>query len=309
LEILRKFGNRISVKAFEENKGAAIATNFGIKYAKNPYIAILNSDDMWELDKLELQYSWMIANNFDISFTTASIIDSESRVVQNPPSYFDVFLRTQPVNQSFLYHFFYFGNFLCHPSLLIKREIYFKHGFYSNKFRQLPDLERWIEFTKHSGIGILDKKLVKFRWTEGSNTSSQDITSNYLRTQNEHFPMYLNFFNNVSDAEIRKIFSKEFECMDSALQSIAAIDPGSALLLSHPETSVKYQTTMAAYLRLMQNEKPLDIDKYLQELSSTFQVKIDFENLTNRFMEKSYPRQVFDNLPIKLRRSIGKWNK
>ena len=66
---------------------------------------------------------------------------------------------------------------------------------------------------------------------------------------------------------------------------------------------------MAAYLRLMQNEKPLDIDKYLQELSSTFQVKIDFENLTNRFMEKSYPRQVFDNLPIKLRRSIGKWNK
>jgi len=306
VEILRAYGRRITLIEFEENRGAAVATNTAIREAKNPYIALINSDDNWNSRKLELQFSWMTRNNFDLTFTTASIVDGNSMPLANPPAFFDVFLRTQPINQSFLYHFFYHGNFLCHPSLIIKRDQYLKYGFYSNKYRQLPDFERWITFSKRSKIGIMDNNLVNFRWTEGLNTSSQDLTSSYIRTQNECLSLYLNFFNGLEVAEIQHLFSKELDLLDSNYRGLAASDPASALLLTHPEPSVRYQTMLAGYLRLMQGESLPEVDKLIQDLSGSFQVSIEFEKLHNYFHNKSKKQASFEHFPPNVRKFIRK---
>ena len=302
--ILKKYGDRISLTSFDKNRGAAVATNVGISLAKNSHVAILNSDDMWEPNKLENQYEWMRANNYDLCFTTASIIDENSLIVSNPPSFFEVFSRTSPVNSSYLYHFFYFGNFLCHPSLLIKREVYMNHGLYSNKYRQLPDLERWIHFSKFIKIGILNEKLVKFRWTDGLNTSNQSQITNYLRTQNEHLPLYLKFFENVPKDTIKISFEKEINALDPKYQEIAAIDPGTALLLGHPEPSVKYQTTIAGYLRLLTLDTTPEVDKAIQNIAGSFQVALNSDNLENHFMNQSFQRRVYEKLPVQIRKQI-----
>jgi len=57
---------RIRVIRLERNSGAQTARNKGIEIANGKWIAFLDSDDVWEPNKLELQYQILKSKNFDI---------------------------------------------------------------------------------------------------------------------------------------------------------------------------------------------------------------------------------------------------
>ncbi|MGY5354037.1 glycosyltransferase family 2 protein [Wenyingzhuangia sp. IMCC45467] len=59
------------IKLFKiNNSGAAVARNHSIKEAKGTFIAFLDSDDVWLPYKLEKQISFMVENNYALSFTS-----------------------------------------------------------------------------------------------------------------------------------------------------------------------------------------------------------------------------------------------
>ena len=62
VEIITNYANqesRIVLKKNKENRGAAYSRNKGIKYAQGEYIAFLDSDDLWDQKKLEMQIDFM----------------------------------------------------------------------------------------------------------------------------------------------------------------------------------------------------------------------------------------------------------
>lgn len=59
----------------EKNSGAAVSRNKGIEKANGEYIAFLDSDDLWEENKLEIQINFMKENNCAFSFTEYMEID------------------------------------------------------------------------------------------------------------------------------------------------------------------------------------------------------------------------------------------
>lgn len=70
--------NRIKVFKNSTNLGAAGTRNFGISQASNNYIAFIDSDDIWNVNKLTKQYSYMVKNNYSFTYTSYSKIDSIS---------------------------------------------------------------------------------------------------------------------------------------------------------------------------------------------------------------------------------------
>ncbi|HIF9240959.1 TPA: glycosyltransferase family 2 protein [Photobacterium damselae] len=60
--------NRIKVVKNEFNKGAAGARNTGLKYANGDYICFLDSDDIWDDEKLKEQYLFMKKNSALFSY-------------------------------------------------------------------------------------------------------------------------------------------------------------------------------------------------------------------------------------------------
>jgi len=81
---------RIKVIRNEKNSGAAISRNRALDIAQGEYIAFLDSDDLWESDKLEKQITFMKDNNCDFCFSRYDLIDEENtplgkivRIVKN----------------------------------------------------------------------------------------------------------------------------------------------------------------------------------------------------------------------------------
>lgn len=61
--------NRIKLIQQSVNQGAAVARNEGIKRADGKYIAFLDSDDYWHVDKLRIQVEAMEKENLNFTFT------------------------------------------------------------------------------------------------------------------------------------------------------------------------------------------------------------------------------------------------
>tara|TARA_B100000674_G_scaffold456200_1_gene430626 strand:- start:296 stop:841 length:546 start_codon:yes stop_codon:yes gene_type:complete len=70
-KILSKLSNnkRIKVIWLPKNKGAGYCRNLAIKKSFSKYIAFIDSDDLWEKKKLELQIKFMKKNKCNFSYT------------------------------------------------------------------------------------------------------------------------------------------------------------------------------------------------------------------------------------------------
>ena len=69
---------RIRVLKNEKNSGAAVSRNYALREAKGKWIAFLDSDDLWEKEKLEKQIAFMVENEYHFSYTKYSHIDEFS---------------------------------------------------------------------------------------------------------------------------------------------------------------------------------------------------------------------------------------
>lgn len=200
---------RITFYPNEVNRGAGVVTNELIQRASGKYIALLNSDDYWcDNDKLAFQVQFLEDNpQVGACFGRARFVDKDGRPMDKAsiPSG-DVFDQPNRSQGAWLRRFFELGNCICHPTMLIRKACYDELGTYSNRMRQLPDLDMWIRLVKHYQIHIFDKEMITFRLMPGENASSQTVT-NSIRTINEHYLIAENFFEGVTAEQLTEGFS------------------------------------------------------------------------------------------------------
>ena len=84
--ILKKISKKKNIKVFflNKNRGAGFCRNFAIKKSNSPYVAFIDSDDIWKKDKLKKQISFMKNNNFLFSYTDYKTFGKKNRKVNNP---------------------------------------------------------------------------------------------------------------------------------------------------------------------------------------------------------------------------------
>jgi glycosyltransferase involved in cell wall biosynthesis len=76
------FGDsRIKYFKNKKNFGAAVSRNKALQEAKGRWIAFLDSDDLWQPDKLEKQIQFMEDNDYHFSYTNYEEIDEESKPI------------------------------------------------------------------------------------------------------------------------------------------------------------------------------------------------------------------------------------
>ena len=77
IELIKQKYNDVRIRIIQQkNRGLAGARNTGIRHANGDYIALLDSDDFWQADKLEKQIKLMQANpQCGVSFSASLFVD------------------------------------------------------------------------------------------------------------------------------------------------------------------------------------------------------------------------------------------
>ena len=102
-KILKKFNNNKKIKIFwlKKNRGAAYCRNLAIKKSRSKYLAFLDSDDVWEKNKLKLQLKFMEKNNYCFTYTYYKTFGLKSKKVKTPKKFnFDDFTKNTSIATS-----------------------------------------------------------------------------------------------------------------------------------------------------------------------------------------------------------------
>jgi len=79
LKEISESDSRIKVTINEINSGAAVTRNVALAATRGQYVAFLDSDDVWEKNKLEKQIKFMETNMECFTFTSYKIVDESGK--------------------------------------------------------------------------------------------------------------------------------------------------------------------------------------------------------------------------------------
>jgi len=136
----------------QENNGVASARNLGIRKARGSWIALLDSDDEWKPEKLELQLECMKRTPRSLAcHTDEEWIRNGNQVI--PPK----FLDKSPKN---LFVRSLRRCLICPSSALIQRKLFSEIGLFDESLPICEDYDFWLRLLLLSEPALIDQKLV-----------------------------------------------------------------------------------------------------------------------------------------------------
>ncbi len=207
------------ISSFDDPRIIKVRNDYNMRYkgwftvlkekAKGKYIAIHHSDDLWKEDKLEKQVKFL-ENNSDYGavFTHVELINENGESPEGIKNYYTkgIFDESNKTRYEWLRFFFYNGNALCHPSILIHKNLYVDFDLLSYGYAQLPDFSMWIKLCLHKEIHIIEEKLFKFRLLDGERNSSGYRPNVVVRSSIEMYRLLKDFIKLKSQDDVIKVF-------------------------------------------------------------------------------------------------------
>ena len=206
-DIIQSYGDpRIVAIRNEVNKMGPVYYN--LHRCKGQYIAMHHSDDSWMPDKLEKQVTYLDAHpEVAACFTWVQFMNEEGADINPTDGFYTDKLFSQPNRSRFewLNRFFYEGNCLCHPSILIRKEAYTQYGLFTHGLAQIPDFVQWIRLCNNAEIYILREKLTKYRLRDNQANASGGRKPAVIRSTIETY-FHLREYLHIQESGFREVF-------------------------------------------------------------------------------------------------------
>ena len=149
LEVVAQFP-AVKLLRLEENRGVSFARNRGMAVAEGDCIAFLDSDDLWEQNKLATQVKW---------------IERDSQAVYTDEIWIRNGVRVNPMNK----HRKYSGDIFryCLPlcivspsSVLLRTELLNEVGGFDESMPVCEDYDLWLRIAKRYPFHFIEEKLI-----------------------------------------------------------------------------------------------------------------------------------------------------
>jgi len=146
-----------SIKYIEkENGGTASALNMGIEHATGEYICWLSSDDVFYLEKTEIQLAFMKERNALFSYTNYYSINEKGTIVTGP-------LGIHFSNRLALIKRMSRSNIINGCSVMINKTVFNEIGIFDETLPYTHDYDLWIRIIQKYDIHYLAQPLLFYR--------------------------------------------------------------------------------------------------------------------------------------------------
>jgi glycosyltransferase involved in cell wall biosynthesis len=137
---------------YQENKGVSSARNLGVLNSQYDWIAFLDSDDTFHLDKLQEQYQFHKNNPHILMSYTDEVWIRDNREVKIPKKF-------QKIGKDpFIENLSYCN--IAPSSVLINKKIFDKVGYFDTSLEVCEDYDLWLRIALEFEIGLIQKKLI-----------------------------------------------------------------------------------------------------------------------------------------------------
>ena len=207
LDILKEYEKKGWIKYYSEpDKGMCDAMNKGIKKATGEYIAILNSDDYYELDAIESLVDGIQKNDADFSYGETNMLSREDAKL----------LFTFRLDNFSIPKFFCYIPF-NHEAMLCKKTVYEKIGYYDwEKYWIIADYDfiSKLILNDYKGAPLISKIVLNFRMDGTTNlTDYNNLSSTFVRhiknLHNFYLDFWSKFLNTIEVKKIKKILEEK----------------------------------------------------------------------------------------------------
>jgi len=233
-DVIRQIDDsRIRLNVFAENRGACAAMNDAIGRARGEYVAVLNSDDYFLPGKLVRQVEFLDEYpEIGAVFGLPQLINEHGDFIKNTGHAFSkVFIFENHPRLEWLKQFFYYGNCLCHPTVMIRKACYDRVGRFNPLLMQLPDLDMWVRLCREFEIHVLPEKLTAFRILDREWNVSAPSVKKFARCSWEMYYI-LWHYTRLSGEEMRILFQGTTE--SSKLKNASVMLAQEALGVGRP---------------------------------------------------------------------------
>jgi GT2 family glycosyltransferase len=159
----QKMDRRIRVACNPENQGQPASLNKGCHLAKGKYIARMDADDVSLAERLERQVEYIEAHpEIGVLGTWIERIDEKGTRRER--------LR-MPTRPALIGWSLVFGNCIAAPSVMIRRDLVERLGFFRSEARDAEDYDLWARAISVTRIVNLPQILVQYRSHEESVSS------------------------------------------------------------------------------------------------------------------------------------------
>ena len=169
---------------YQKNQGLSAARNTGIRAANSEIIALLDADDVWQIEYLETLLVPLISQPEVVAtYCGFHYIDQEGQEVGMPSI-------TVVPPEEFQDYFTNNGNWLIPSGVVFRKAIAEKEGYFDESLRALEDSYLWSKLCDHGPFIGIPLPLVGYRRHESnmSNDPQRMVSSSYKILERYHGP-------------------------------------------------------------------------------------------------------------------------
>lgn len=184
--------SKIKFISYNPGKGGNYARNLGIKTATTRFVAFLDDDDEWHIDKIEKQIDCFRKDDKIGLVCTAM---NNVHIVENTTNLF-----IPPVKYSCEKEILLKNCIGSTTTAMVKRELFDKVGMFDESLPALQDYDMWVRLCQISKVEVVSTPCVEYYNYENSNQISKD-TCKYIQAEKLITYKYRDLISKLSESE------------------------------------------------------------------------------------------------------------
>ncbi len=176
----------------QENQGQTKSKNNAIAQIKGQYIALIDSDDLWQRDKLLKQVEIFNKNpTVGLCYTNGYYIDEKGHVTGH--------IGIDPTLQGACLDKIMMGNAIVASSVMFRSEVFSKTALFDERFSACENWDLWTRISQHYNLYALDEALVCYRRHQNNmSLNFEKLRENRIKVINKNLNYYKDIFPNIS---------------------------------------------------------------------------------------------------------------
>lgn len=209
--------SRIRLVQNPENMGIPYTRNVGLKEAKGEYMAIMDSDDISDPERIEKQINYLEKNK-DVDAVGSFYLKFGHKSIKK--------VTTKYITPEAVKIMLLFFDPIANPSATVRlKTIKDKNIQYNPKFFVAQDYELWVQLSKFGKIGIIPEFLLNYRSGHENITkkSVRDKKKKRLQLISEIHEDALNHYNIDLNKEEKAVYDEFFSYNYGSIQNTSII--------------------------------------------------------------------------------------